>query len=364
MSQFKPYDYKGLIITTYKISSEDRKKFDDLEHGDKVTFEASSPNGENAVFLKGVESLGAGKNISFRAKFVPQDLAARYTKLFEELNVTNDETSPLFCVHGFNVQPNSVLEETSKVWERFENKNFGDKDKEYFQFKGLTYYPIPVIWPCNTDGNYNVDQDKPSLGAGKHLRALVKGINNDLFPRKSLLMHSMGNHVVFDGACGTKDDSGAVIKTPPDVQFENIFMVSSDVPKDLFWKEPYDYDNVWWGKERTKRVYGQKKQKASNFFGMLQTGSDGKPKGKIYVVHNPRDKALLGSAIVNNEKRLGTVGYKSQGEDKVRDEFKDYLAEYNIYSDLPWIADDMTFLHSYHFEAVTIGYYYSKDIGE
>ena len=38
----------------------------------------------------------------------------------------------------------------------------------------------------------------------------------------------MGNHVVvFNGACGVKDETGQVIDKAPDVQFENIFFVAA-----------------------------------------------------------------------------------------------------------------------------------------
>jgi len=70
---------------------------------------------------------------------------------------------------------------------------------------------------------YSRDQEDPSQRAGLELKNFVNAIPNDLFPRKSLLMHSMGNHVVFNGACGVKDEAGQVVDKAPDVQFENIF---------------------------------------------------------------------------------------------------------------------------------------------
>lgn len=63
------------------------------------------------------------------------------------------------------------------------------------------------------------DQETNTIESGKALKAFVDNINNNkTFPRKSLLMHSMGNHVIFNGACKT----GA-----PDVQFDNIFMIAA-----------------------------------------------------------------------------------------------------------------------------------------
>ena len=66
---------------------------------------------------------------------------------------------------------------------------------------------------------YNKDADEhDSQYSGKAFFDFVDKIPDETFPRKSLLMHSMGNHVVFDGAC---------LKGAPKVQFENIFMVAA-----------------------------------------------------------------------------------------------------------------------------------------
>ncbi len=100
-----------------------------------------------------------------------------------------------------------------------------------FTDAGLKYYPIPVLWPCNEKScflsRYRFDQEFFSQRAGAEFKAIVDAIPNDLFPRKSLLMHSMGNHVVFNGACGGKDEEGKVVDKAPDVEFENIFVVAA-----------------------------------------------------------------------------------------------------------------------------------------
>lgn len=66
---------------------------------------------------------------------------------------------------------------------------------------------------------YDKDQEVFSQEAGKLLNSFVDVVPDETFPRKSLMLHSMGNHVVFNGACG--------MKNPPQVQFENIFMVAA-----------------------------------------------------------------------------------------------------------------------------------------
>lgn len=116
-----------------------------------------------------------------------------------------------------------------------------------------------------------------------------------------------------------------------------------------------------------KRLYGQKKQKASNLLRMMQLDESGKPIGKMYVLHYKWDKALIGSQtpFVNNEKRLGSVGYMKDGESKVRADMKDYIENHNMHSHLTWFSgDDNMLKHSYHFEPAAIEFYFSKDIGK
>ena len=115
-----------------------------------------------------------------------------------------------------------------------------------------------------------------------------------------------------------------------------------------------------------KRLYGQKKQKASNFFKMLQVNESGKPIGKIYVLHYCWDKALLGSTspIVNNETRLGSVGHMKDGA-LIRADMKDYIEDHDMYNSLTWFSgDDNLLKHSYQFEPAAIEFYFSKDIGQ
>lgn len=343
-------NYRGLVVATFAIDPSNP------EHGDTVTFSESSPSGNKAVFLKSVKE--NDKSGNFTAEYVSPESAAKFVNFFHILNKTNKDTSALFIVHGFNVPPASAMNNVKDKWQRFTDK-------------GLKYHPVPVIWPCNDEGNYmyRTAQGDPAQSAGQDLRALVDGIPNDLFPRKSLLMHSMGNHVVFNGACGIKAETDeTVIVTSLGVQFENIFMVSADVPHDIFWRNSWDYDNACIDKERRKRLYGQKEQKASNFFKMLKVDGSNNPKpiGKIYVVHYPWDKALMGSAtpFANNETRLGSVGHMKNGADKVRFDMKDYVEDYNISSKITWFGgDDDLLKHSYEFEAAAIEFYFSKDIG-
>ncbi len=200
-------NYKGLVLAALVITPSNPK------HGDEVEF-TSSWGGGKAVFLKKVKEFESGK---FKATYVSPERAARHVELFPKLNKTNKDTSPLFVVHGFNVQPAGHMSNIANKWERFTDED-------------LKYYPIPVLWPCSESNfvfGYGKDQEDPSQRAGKELKAMVDAIPNDLFPRKSVLLHSMGNHVVFNGACGVKDEAGKVIDKAPDVEFENIFLAAA-----------------------------------------------------------------------------------------------------------------------------------------
>jgi len=358
------YAYKGLIVTTCKITPVvfdkdgkirvDEKDNTELEYNDMISFDASQTDVDKAVFLHKVVEHPDGVKNKFTARYVPEEKAGRWASIFAQVNKDaknakdGKEATPLFCVHGFNVQPDYIMGQMVKDYKKFTDE-------------GFKYFPVPVIWPCSM--NYVGNQINASMGAGKHLAALVKGVSSDHIRRKSLLMHSMGNHVVFDGACGMKDDKGMVEEEKIRVHFENIFMVSADIPRDVFWKKPWDYDNAWnvntrfvfLNKTMKKETYGQKLQKADNLFSMLQKGNDGKPKGKIYVVYNPWDMALITSTGLNAEKRLGTYG---EDEDKIRDEFKGYIKGYNIYPDLGHIEDMKK--HSYQFEVPAIKFYFEN----
>jgi esterase/lipase superfamily enzyme len=186
------YYYAGLIVTTIAVSPKD------AADGSKVTFNEKDGNGEDAVFLKEIKMTSDGV-------FEATKVSVEEAKEIANNGFGAKTSTPLFIVHGFDVEPSSSL-----------GYNFGN-------FKGdKKYYPVTVVWA--SEGNkalYFEDQNENALGAGRALNALVNFIPNETFPRKSLLMHSMGNHAVFNGACANGT---------PDVQFENIFMVAAVSP--------------------------------------------------------------------------------------------------------------------------------------
>ena len=205
-------DYDGLIVTTIKLELPDGKTVEDLEDGDKVVFSEGGGNeGSKVHFLKDIKQMRWPQGFRwgfkrvFDATYVRPETAAAIAK---KGYGTGKESTPLFIVHGFNVEPGSVLQKyMPKALERLGEEKI--------------HFPIPVIWPV--DGGvmyYNKDQDRSALTAGANLGAFVNGVPNDLFPKKSLVCHSMGNHVVFNGALGEPGDA-------PDVKLENIYLVAA-----------------------------------------------------------------------------------------------------------------------------------------
>jgi len=272
-----------LAATTIEVNwvskEEDKKTFKELSDGDELSFTKTSGTSSNLVFITDISHDEAGE--SFTAKFVSIATASKTVK--------QKSSTPLFIVHGFNIQPAEGLERVAK-------------SQDYFKESG-TYFPVPVLWPCTEiEGGivsklkaYFFEQEVTTAEVGVAFKAFVDDVANDTFPRKSLMMHSMGNHAVINASCGL----GA-----PDVQFENIFMVGADVPFDVFAEKPAKY----WRSNRDK-IFGRKTEKAKNFLQMLEMDPvSGKPKGKIYVVSNYNDSNLKQSKFMNLETRLGRVG--------------------------------------------------------
>ena len=174
------------------------------KEGDKVILDPFADSGDTAVFLQNPEKRDDG---TYLATEVDYEEAARIIGN----KTSNTSRTPLFCVHGYWNEPSDIIDVISKRRTKFKNSK---------------YFPIFVIQPCSgwfnlqkgSFSGYNKDADEHSQDSGKAFFDFVKKIPDHTFPRKSLLMHSMGNHVVFDGAC--KDGA-------PEVQFDNIFMVAA-----------------------------------------------------------------------------------------------------------------------------------------
>ena len=106
--------------------------------------------------------------------------------------------------------------------------------------------------------------------------------------------------------------------------------------------------------------------KATNFFGMLAKTSDNKPMGKVYILWNDSDVALLASFWMNQETRIGKVGvgwvdgwFRNSYDDKViRDEFRGYIENFNVSEQKMEKDEDIN--HSYQLDSWAIDYYEKK----
>lgn len=187
-------EYDGLIVTTIITKAE-------AGSSNVVTFNEYDGNGVEAVFLHKIREISDPQQVERgKREFSATKLSIDEAKKI--IDASSTTSSPLFLVHGFDVEPSDYLE--------YNYSNFQKKD---------IYYHVPVIWA--SEGNtlaYYGDQGKNSMNAGNAMKAFVDFIPNDTFSRKSLLMHSMGNHAVFNGACAS---------ATPDVTFDNIFMVAA-----------------------------------------------------------------------------------------------------------------------------------------
>jgi len=324
-------EYDGLIVTTIITKSE-------AGSSNVVTFNEYDGNGVEAVFLHKIREISDPQQVERgKREFSATKLSIDEAKKI--IDASSTTSSPLFLVHGFDVEPSNSLE------------------YNYSNFQKDIYYHVPVIWA--SEGNtlaYYGDQDKNSINAGDAMKAFVDFIPNDTFSRKSLVMHSMGNHAVFNGACAS---------ATPDVTFDNIFMVAADVPYDIFHKEPYE--GYWFSSQR--KVSGNKFEKATNFFGMLTKKSDGTPNGKIYILWNKDDVALNGSFLANSEKRIGVKGkgwidgwFTNSRDDKViRDDLVNYIDEFDV-TGKPMKKENQLLKHSYFLEPFAVEFYEEKEL--
>jgi len=328
------YHYPGLFVTTIAI---------DVGDDGKAFFSESDPNGSQAYFLKEATMTSdpavvpTGKR-EFTATVVSVEEA---TELATQ-GFGKGTSVPLFIVHGFNTQPSEVLGFDYIL-------NYADNFKA-----NAKYYPVPTMWAMEAKRTaYNSVQKVNATKTSQLLKTLVDSISNSTFPRKSLMCHSMGNHVVFNGACAHGS---------PDVQFENIFMVAADIPVDIFHDKPSEFYLFKKEMNRNKRV------KAENFFGMLEKKADGLPKGKIYVLWNDNDTMLNISGCMMNpgDTRLGAKGptwvdgwFRNYNDaKKIREKFRPYIEAIEV-SDKEF-THDTGLEHSYQWEKWAIDIYENK----
>jgi len=204
-------EYPGLILTTIMLTDlPDGKSFEDLQDGDEVFFKEFSENGSNGTFLADI--VETDKTLfgtrTFKAKYVSPMAAYKLAKrgYTTTRSLGDPYWFPLFCVHGFTVQPSDLFQTMAKAYKLF--------------LDGMIHlYPIPVLWSTGKLRlhSYLQDQSGSSLEAG---RLILNSFPHEIFIEKSLMTHSMGNHAVLNCALGLDEET-------PDARFDNIYMVAA-----------------------------------------------------------------------------------------------------------------------------------------
>lgn len=307
-------NYNGLVLTTIDVQK--------APDSDRVRFSGSIQGTETdttATFLTNVTEISRNQ---FEADEVSVEKAKDIIQQRDggEGSAESSSIKPLFCIHGFWVEPGTHLKSIAE-----EQKNLFDRGQ---------FMLVPVIWPNKGGVRYGRDRVKASPGAGRALQSLKNEI--DSFPRKSLLCHSMGNNVLRHAADAK-------------FKFDNIFMAAADVRHDLFHKSYIR------GGDEDERKDGLE------ICGMLSDPQ----RGKVHVLTNGADYALLGSSYNprNWVTRLGLVGNARvkkwwggwRDDDSLTDdEIKGCVVNKDCNSELPIF---LKVSHAYQFKSFAVQYY-------
>mmetsp|Transcript_9155 Transcript_9155/g.10693 ORF Transcript_9155/g.10693 Transcript_9155/m.10693 type:complete len:355 (+) Transcript_9155:65-1129(+) len=336
--------YDGLIVTSIVTINIPQTEDDKKKDQQRVTFSGEDDGVDTAIFLKNIVLSQDSRDKTGKRVFEGIEVGIEEVKRMINLQTAAGKGKPLFCVHGFNTEPEEMFKDTVtgsyyQAKHRFETRSNQDGTK-------FGYYPVPVIWP--NSGDYKEDTEAcKKIGAG--LRALLNGTESMV--RKSLLCHSMGNKVLCEAAATVNGI---------EAKFENIFMVAADIDYDIFHKGPTT---------TTRMDQSTKKLMAKNIFNMLKKGDNDKPIGKIYVLHSKSDNMLrLSGLVVNSQARLGLLGVKQRktgffryadDDELVVDEYRNYIDNKDC-RDFP-MEDNFLFKnHSYQFENWAIDFYEEK----
>jgi len=263
------YFYKGLALTSIDVI-----KTGDTSWGGNplVHFDGTikgRADDKDATFLKNIKEV---KDATGKKVLEAEKLTVAQAKAIINQASSDGKGKPLFCIHGFNVQPRTHLKKV--------------KAATVDKFNKGKFMPIPVMWPSEGGATNYWGDRKTTPGAGNGLKSLKKAL--DSFPSKSLLAHSMGNRVLRHAA-----DSK--------LKFDNIFMVAADVQHNIFNK---DYINSG------KTTDNERRELQGMKICHMLTRTNGKPKGKVYVLVNGSDYALNGSGWnpTTFTSRLGAIG--------------------------------------------------------
>jgi len=327
------FEYDGLIVTTLELKTGNNGTTitsPEDNDGKEVYFESGSPNGTKAFFLTDIKGIYVRVWNPLNGPSYWKYTATVVSTTEASKNTTNGfkngkETIPLFCIHGSSRQMYDNLKNLKEnVLAEFEKA--GNKGS------ASSYYPIPLVWAVGRSGiDYFLDRAS-AVEAGKIVRCFVECIPKDLFPRKSLMMHSMGNHLIHNGVCAEEED-------PPNVEFDNIFMVAADIPADIFSDNPAN-----------KNVSGDDKKKVEHLKAMLGTNND---EGNIFVIHSTDDytlKVVSPNLFNRGVQRLGLSGFNG-----IRDDFKDDVTNVNAKGNI----NSGSIGHNYQYDKWTIEQYHN-----
>ena len=339
--------YDGLVLTSIDVTPvKDKPGF--------VTFKGGKlgkSDDDTATFLDNVKQINDTDEAGERL-FEGRKLSVAEAKaILNEASPDGKNGKPLFCLHGFNVQPGNHL------------KAFNEKRMKGTFSKGK-FMPVPVIWPSQggVDGYWG-DRGNSAPGAGKAFKTLKRGV--DSFPSKSILCHSMGNWVLRHAADAKFrfDNIFLVAAVSADVkficlskckpfsvfQFITSFFSDQDVRYDLFQKKYIRESN------------DERREDGLRICKMLTD----KNKGKVHILYNAWDYALIFSSLNPTTwlTRIGTLGYKSyrnwrgawtEDEGVVDDEVKGSLKNFNAGAKLSWTNKAA---HIYQYEDFCVKYY-------
>jgi len=242
------------------------------------------------------------------------------------IDENGSDAVPFFAVHGFNMEPGVNMLDAQKGQNRLDLL-VDDDDKEKIVI-------VPVLWPCD---NFNHKVDKANATeAGVEIHQMLDQAmaTTNIFPKKNLVCHSMGNFLLRRAANER-------------LQFDNIFMVAADCNTEIFQKiyiAAYDENN-----DKALHYHD-----GLNILKMLKPLDKANFTGMLYCVHNHHDIALKVSSLGVGKERLGLKGVRSRGHcDEIKERYENYHVD--IKSGL-----NPGPCHSYNWGTKCIAYYRQK----
>lgn len=318
------------VILKYTITSIDVKEVDgatiDAEYGENASLvefsgEIKAKKGDTSVAcLVDVEKLEEPSKTGLEDEHIYK--AIKISQEEFRARLIKDGKKVLACVHGFTVQPETIINGCVDI-----------KNRENFD-----HNIIPVIWPSQGSILYNKEQDIAEQAAKAF--GNMESVSEDI--SISLMCHSMGNYVLSLYAKGLDKEK----LTPT---YDCIFMVASDVWEEMFNERII---NAGWWPLNSSDPFGDAGLKLVR---LLK-----KDDSKVHIIHNEDDRALSASVFHNGGRsrlgRYGKIGQEERG--RLHPECKDKLVDFDV-KDIGLTTD--TFLkHSYQTDKLIVDYYVDK----